>query len=307
MKNKRFWEFLDKKGFYVVLFACVATVIVTAGVITMNNLNTLNKFNEEQQYADLNSEFGDFDLQAVDQNDQEKTLFELSEEDATGIGAAAVQAELRLAGTEVEIPGVDPKVVEAKEPVLAQKETPTAQVEKNEAVQEVAVTTQKPVEQNTEKETKPKEQSKEENKTVGFKDGEKMAWPVVGQIVMDYNADHPVVYDKTLDQYKTHTAVCIAAPGGTQVKAAASGTVESIIQDPIIGYTVTIDHGNGWKTTYGQLQENIMVREQQTVESGQVLGGVGTPTRARVLLNEHLDFKVVKGDTPVSPTSILEP
>ena len=41
----------------------------------------------------------------------------------------------------------------------------------------------------------------------------------------------------------------LTAAVGTPVKAFTDGTVESIHEDPLMGYTVVLDHGNGIKST----------------------------------------------------------
>lgn len=45
-------------------------------------------------------------------------------------------------------------------------------------------------------------------------------WPLEGDIVMDFSSD-ALVYDATLEQYRTNDCICISASQGTPVKAAA--------------------------------------------------------------------------------------
>jgi murein DD-endopeptidase MepM/ murein hydrolase activator NlpD len=132
----------------------------------------------------------------------------------------------------------------------------------------------------------------------------KMAWPVLGPIVMEYSDTH-AIYDQTLDQYRTNDTLCIQAEIGTQVRAAADGVVERITQSRESGNTVTIDNGNGWKTTYTQLQDGILVREGEVVKQGQVIGGVGYPSIYSVLLGSHVGFKVTSNEAAVDPNYVL--
>ncbi|MCL2462728.1 MAG: M23 family metallopeptidase, partial [Defluviitaleaceae bacterium] len=122
-----------------------------------------------------------------------------------------------------------------------------------------------------------------------FSDDQKMSWPVLGDIVMDFSVDH-VIYDKTLDQYRTNDNICIAAQPGAQVKAAAAGVVTQVTKDNQNGNTVVIDDGNGWITTYGQLMDGVLVKEGDVVKAGQVIGGVAAPTIYGVLLGDHVTF-----------------
>ena len=137
-----------------------------------------------------------------------------------------------------------------------------------------------------------------------FTGNEDMDWPVAGEVVMDFSMES-LVYDKTLNQYRTNDGICIAAGVGEQVKAAADGVVRSIYSTREMGNAIVIEHGNGWFTTYSQLQNGILVEEGDVVSTGQVIGGVGEPSIYYTLLGSHLAFKVVKDDAPVNPGSVL--
>ncbi|HQD50320.1 MAG TPA: hypothetical protein PLL17_04210, partial [Defluviitaleaceae bacterium] len=63
MKSKKFWTYFNKKGYYGMLLLCLLTIIVTT-MVTNNNLNTLEKVREEN-YIDLDEEYGTFDLEDV--------------------------------------------------------------------------------------------------------------------------------------------------------------------------------------------------------------------------------------------------
>lgn len=138
-----------------------------------------------------------------------------------------------------------------------------------------------------------------------FADTDAMSWPVSGEIVMDFSMNK-LVYDKTLDQYRTNSNICISAVAGTQVKASSDGRVVDVGVDSQHGNSVTIDHGNGWSTTYSQLQANILVKEGDVVTKGQIIGGVSEPTYYGVLLGDHLSFTVARNDELVDPKSVLQ-
>ena len=137
-----------------------------------------------------------------------------------------------------------------------------------------------------------------------FDDNQKMAWPVFGEIVMDYDNEN-LVYDKTLEQYRTNDCISLSAQIGEQVKATADGIVKLITNTPESGNTIVIDHGNNWTTTYSQLQDDLLVNEGDFVKKGQVIGGVNAPTKYGILLGSHLDFKVSHEDNPVDPKLIM--
>lgn len=152
---------------------------------------------------------------------------------------------------------------------------------------------------------KEKSQAKEENKIFSlFDDEQEMSWPVFGNIVTPFDMTTGI-YDKTLEQYKVSDSICISTPVGTDVKATAEGIVENIFVDDEIGQTVVINHGNGWVSTYSQLEEKVSVAVGDIVKEGQPIGKVANPSKYGVALGPHLDFKVLKDDTPKDPTEIL--
>jgi len=137
-----------------------------------------------------------------------------------------------------------------------------------------------------------------------FTGNEDMGWPVRGEVVMDFSMDR-LIHDVTLNQFRTNDKISISATVGTQVLAAADGVVRSVTNDRRLGNTVVIEHGNGWFTTYSQLQDHILVSEGDVVIKNQVVGGVGEPSIFYTLLGSHLSFRVTRDDTPVNPMMVL--
>lgn len=137
-----------------------------------------------------------------------------------------------------------------------------------------------------------------------FDDSQEMEWPVSGQIVMDYS-DDTAIFDRTLEQYRTNNSICISADVGTEVFAAADGIITTITNDKISGITVNVDHGNGWTSTYSQLDENLAVSEGESVHKGDKIGIVANPTNYSVALGPHLEFSVFNDENPTDPKLVL--
>ncbi len=97
---------------------------------------------------------------------------------------------------------------------------------------------------------------------------------------------------------RLHAGVDIAAPGGTPILAAESGTVIRV-QYLSTGYgqNVIIAHGSNLVTLYGHMS-SINVVAGQTVSRGQVIGGVGSTGAST---GNHLHFEVRVNGSPVSP------
>ncbi len=129
-------------------------------------------------------------------------------------------------------------------------------------------------------------------------------YPALGEIVMDYSIDK-AIFDVTLEQYRTNDSISISAAKGSDVISSADGTVADIYTDTENGTTVVIDHGNGWQTTYSQLEKETAVSKGDTVTSGQKIGTVSSPSLYSVLLGDHIDFSVAQNGNTVDPKTVL--
>lgn len=133
---------------------------------------------------------------------------------------------------------------------------------------------------------------------------ERMMLPLQGKIIMDYAKDN-LVYSKTLEQWTTHNGIDIAAGVGTPVRAVMSGKVTEVTNHPMLGIMITIDHGNGLVSRYANLQNGNMVKEDQNVERGKVISGVGTSAEFEIADEPHLHFEVLKNGEHVDPKLYL--
>lgn len=139
--------------------------------------------------------------------------------------------------------------------------------------------------------------------TLSFGDTDTLVWPVVGNVLINYSMDK-TVYFPTLDQYKYNPAIVIAANEGDMITAAAAGKVTSVFEDPQIGQAVTMDLGNGYEITYGQLKE-ILVSEGSYVSMGDMIASVATPTKYYSIEGTNVYFKLTKDGNPVNPMTRL--
>ncbi|MBR6399850.1 MAG: M23 family metallopeptidase [Firmicutes bacterium] len=137
-----------------------------------------------------------------------------------------------------------------------------------------------------------------------FDDTKEMLWPVDGPVVMDYSVQTGI-FDKTLEQYRTHDSICISAAVGESVIAAADGVAKAVTNSDEKGNTVALDHGNGWCTTYSQI-DNISLAEGQIVKQGDVIGCIAQPTKYASALGSHLDFAVTLDNKTQDPKLYLK-
>ena len=129
-------------------------------------------------------------------------------------------------------------------------------------------------------------------------------WPVQGDILTDYSLE-VLSYNPTMDDWRTHDGLDIASAAGTEVKAAAAGTVTAVLQDAMMGTTVVVEHGGGLTSTYSNLASVPTVAVGDTVGAGSVLGSVGGTAIAESALASHLHFSMSLDGSTVDPLEYL--
>lgn len=139
--------------------------------------------------------------------------------------------------------------------------------------------------------------------TLEFAEGETLAWPIVGNVLINYSMDK-TTYFATLDQYKYSPAIVIGATEGEIITAAADGKVVDILEDEEIGTAIVMELGNGYQLTYGQ-RTDIQVSEGSYVKSGEVIGSVASPTKYYSVEGANVYFKLTKDGIPVNPMGKL--
>ena len=92
---------------------------------------------------------------------------------------------------------------------------------------------------------------------------------------------------------------------GSQVSACAEGKVIDIFEDAQIGQAVTLDLGNGYHVTYGQLRD-IGVTLGSHVNAGDVIGFVAAPTKYYSLEGSNLYFKMTKDGAAFNPENLFQ-
>ena len=331
-----------KKGFYAALYSCVGVVMVMAAVITYNTRN--NALQTPERYANNTPNLSE-EVASVNQSSVRSYLEEpiisstvipnLALQDDTAFFKPKETAPVEEPKEEKpEAKEAEPPKETSKEPV--KEKSPEKPVEKEEAKPTNA---QEETEWEATLALADPERSYEPAEATGsgfdgldirssqfehamlegnayvdemlsepvfniFADNQLMNWPVVGEILMDFSTDR-TIFDKTLNHYRTNAVLAIQSELGSPVRVAAEGTVKDIFDSREEGISVVVDHGNGWTTTYSQLDADLLIAEGDVVLRNQELGKIGKPSIYRVALGEHLGFAVAKNDTSVDPKEIL--
>lgn len=107
---------------------------------------------------------------------------------------------------------------------------------------------------------------------------------------------HPILHYRRM-----HTGVDLSAKKGTPIYATGDGVVEVAGRGDATlsgyGITVLIDHGYGYKTLYGHMND-VKVRRGQKVKRGELLGHVGNTGLAS---GPHCHYEVWLGGKKVNP------
>lgn len=124
-----------------------------------------------------------------------------------------------------------------------------------------------------------------------------MPAPSYTRVSDDYgNRIHPI-----LGVQQFHNGIDFAAPGGSPILAAQSGTVIAAAYSSTMGNYIMINHGGGVITIYMHASA-LYVSSGQTVTKGQKIAAVGTTGRST---GNHLHFSVRVNGSYVSPWSYL--
>ncbi len=119
----------------------------------------------------------------------------------------------------------------------------------------------------------------------------RFSWPMTGSIAERFGPG---------GEGRVNRGVEIAAPAGSDIRAAAGGTVAFVGNGGSAGYggLILVRHGDGWISAYGRAGQ-ATVASGQTVKAGQVIGSIGDEAR--------LHFELRKNRAPVDPVKYLPP
>ena len=111
---------------------------------------------------------------------------------------------------------------------------------------------------------------------------------------------HPI-----LGYNKMHRGVDFAAPRGTPVMAAGTGTIEVAGRNGAYGRYVRIRHNSEYKTAYAHLHRFARgARRGKRVRQGQIIGYVGSSGRST---GAHLHYEILKNGRQINPLSLKLP
>lgn len=130
--------------------------------------------------------------------------------------------------------------------------------------------------------------------------------PVEGTLARAYSED-PVYWESTRS-YRANLGYEIKTQLGKPVLSVMAGKVESIDTTSSDGVKIVIDHQNGVKTVYSNLDAKVKVTVGQTVKQSAEIGLVGKTSLNSAYENygDHLHFGVMKGNDYVDPARYIK-
>ena len=140
--------------------------------------------------------------------------------------------------------------------------------------------------------------------TLDFKETDKLAWPVMGNIILDYSMD-TTIYFPTLDQYKCNPALIIQSDVTSPVLAPANARVTECGSNEEIGNYVVMDLGNEYTAICGQLKD-VKAVEGEYLYKGDTIGYVAEPTKYYSIEGNNVFFELRQGGQPVDALDYLE-
>ena len=112
-----------------------------------------------------------------------------------------------------------------------------------------------------------------------------------------------------LNYYHFHNGIDIALVEGTKLYAMADGVITFIGYSEGYGNNIIITYTNGYKSMYGHISSDFLVKKGQTVSQGELVAYVGPKYLKSGKLNgmttgPHLHFTLYKNNKHINPLSI---
>lgn len=239
---------------------------------------------DELDYMPLEAGSGRIELPGLTDEALERQEYEAAEDHETVIPGTAEKPEAEpvlepSAEPVMEEPPVAPVLEPSAEPVVEPEAVPAVEPSAEAAPEETPV------------------------RELHFAESDGLLRPVDGEVLIPFSMDGSV-YFSTLDQYKYNPAMMLVAQEGTSVQACAAGQVVDVFENAEIGQAVTMDLGDGYRITYGQLKD-LTVGPGSYVNSGEVIGAVAAPTKYYSIEGANLYLKLTANGTPVNPEALF--
>jgi murein DD-endopeptidase MepM/ murein hydrolase activator NlpD len=128
--------------------------------------------------------------------------------------------------------------------------------------------------------------------------GESFIYPIRGILSSSYGWR----IDPIAKVERFHSAIDLAAPQGTPVKAAMDGRVSRAAVNSVYGIYIILTHSGGYQSLYAHLSA-ASVKQGAVVTQGSKIGEVGSTGYST---GPHLHFGVFKNNKAINPLEVLQ-
>ena len=169
-----------------------------------------------------------------------------------------------------------------------------------------SVTAEDTTEEETEPQTEEKTEAVPESTSMALLDTNTpyksfYKYPLTEAVQNGYTEE--LVYNRTMGDYRSHTAIDFKGDAGTAVFAINDGIVLDVYNDSMLGMTVEIDHGGKLVAKYSGL-DVVNVSKGDPVMIGATIGTLGKiPYESAA--NSHLHFETRLDGELVNPLDVM--
>ena len=128
--------------------------------------------------------------------------------------------------------------------------------------------------------------------------------PLSGKIQKEFSTDE-LLWDETMQDWRTHSGVDIEADYGAEVDTSAPGIVVDVSESEKYGVCVKIQHQDGIITIYKNLDKAV-VKKDDNLDEGQMIGTVGNKGEFEISQKPHLHFEVVSEEKYINPLDLIK-
>lgn len=271
---KKFGDFLEGKGFYIVLFLCVAAI----------------------------GGSGYYLYRMVSLSDQLPNQSVSATAEVPASTGKQDDVEVALDGDTAQKSATEKKTETTK--TATKEESPTANAEGDQDLE--AEASRKSTAQATQKQQSQSAAAKTSDSAATTTSGSNdWTWPLEGKVTAAFSSE-TLAYNEAMGDWRTHTGIDIAAKVGDSVTAATAGTVIAVKDDVMLGKTVTIQTADGLDTIYGNLADKVSVTSGDKVKAGQTIGTVGETAAGEKHDTAWLHFGVEQDGKAMDPLKYLQ-
>ena len=125
------------------------------------------------------------------------------------------------------------------------------------------------------------------------------------EVQREYSGEQ-LVFDPTMNDWRTHGGTDFSCDEGDTVMAVLDGAVTEIFEDAMKGHCIRIDHGAQLESLYCGVIALDNLKVGTSVSAGQTIGRAGNSVLAESAQECHVHLEMTESGAAVDPMSILK-